>query len=125
MKKYFLIAVVALVLLVGCGNKNQVTCTASMSEGGISMKVSVIADLDSDNKVTKVAYEYDFGDSKTAEQYCSLIQLSYKDAQCSGSKITIPDATSMLEESGQKVVGMTKDEFVKFAQSESTGVTCK
>ena len=125
MKKYFLIAVVGILLLTGCGKSNQVTCTTSMEEGGLKMQVSVIADLDDSGKVAKVAYEYDFGDSKTAEQYCSLIQLSYSDAKCSGSKITIPDATSMLEEGGQKVVGMTKDEFINYAKAESTSVTCK
>ena len=125
MKKYFLIAVVGILLLTGCGKSNQVTCTTSMEQGGISMKVSVIADLDGSEKVTKVAYEYDFGDAKSAESYCSLIKLSYSDAQCSGSKITIPDATSMLEEGGKKVVGMTKDEFINYAKADSTNVTCK
>lgn len=125
MKKYFLIAVVGILLLTGCGKSKQVTCTTSMKEGGISMQVSIIADLDDSEKVTKVAAEYDFGDSKTAEQYCSLIKLSYSDAQCSGSKITIPDATSMLGSGSTKVIGMTKDEFVTYAKADSQNVTCK
>ena len=124
MKKYFLIAVVGLLLLTGCG-KNQVVCSADLSESGVSMKISLVGDLDGD-KITKVSYEYEFKDSATAEQYCSLVKLTYANAQCSGSKITIPDAASMLEEQmDQKVVGMTKAEFIEFAQKDSTGVTCK
>ena len=90
------------------------------------MKVSLVGELDGSNKVTKVSYEYEFKDAATAEQYCSLVKLTYADAQCSGSKITIPDASSMLEEQmDQKVVGMTKAEFIEFAQKDATGVTCK
>jgi len=125
MKKYFLIAVVGVLLLTGCGKSNQVVCSASLEEGGLSMKVALVGTLEND-KISKVAYEYEFKDSATAEQYCSLIKLSYPDAQCSGSKITIPDATGMLETgTDKKVIGMTKDEFISFAKADSTGVTCK
>ena len=124
MKKYFLIAVVALLLLTGCGKK-QVVCSADMEESGVSMKVSLIGELDSADKITKVSYEYEFSDSTTADQYCALIKLAYSDATCSGKKITIADATSLLEEDGEKVVGMTKDEFITKAKSESSQVTCK
>ena len=124
MKKYFLIAVVGLLLLTGCG-KNQVVCSMSLEEGGISMKNSIIGELDSANKITKVSAEYEFNDATTAESYCSLIKLSFSDATCSGKKITIPDASTMLEDEETKIVGLTKEEFITFATAEGEGVTCK
>ena len=125
MKKYFLFAVVSLLLLTGCGKK-QVVCSAKVEEAGVSMNVSLIGELDSADKITKVSYEYEFSDATTADQYCSLIKLAYADAKCSGKTITIEDATAMLEEEGdEKIVGMSKDDFIATAQKESKDVTCK
>lgn len=125
MKKYFLFAIVALLLLTGCGKK-QVVCSAKLEEAGVSMNVSLIGELDASDKITKVSYEYEFSDSTTADQYCALIKLAYSDAKCSGKKIIIEDATAMLEEEGEeKVVGMSKDDFIAKAKSESNDVTCK
>ena len=126
MKKYFLIAGVALLLLTGCGKK-QVVCTMTEEEGGQKATASIIGELDSSDKITKVSYEMEFSDATYAEQYCALVKLAAPDAKCNGKKIVIDDATSMLEEddSDKKLVGMTKDEFITYAKSSSSEVTCK
>ena len=125
MKKYFLIAVVSILLLTGCGKNSQVVCSAELEEGGLYMKVSLVGTLEKD-KISKVAYEYEFKDSSTVEQNCKLIQQMYPDAKCSGKKITIPDATGMLANGNdRKIIGMTRDEFISFAKSDSMDVTCK
>ena len=66
MKKYFLLAVVGLLLLTGCG-KNQVVCTISAEQDGMKMTESIIGELDGDNKVTKVSMEYEYNDAVTYE----------------------------------------------------------
>ena len=126
MKKYFLIAGVALLLLTGCGKK-QVVCTMTQEESGQKMTANIIGTLDADDKVTKVSYEMEFSDATYAESYCSLVKLSGMEVKCDGKKIVIDDATSMLEDEDdeQKLVGMTKDEFITYAKGASSEVTCK
>lgn len=131
MKKYLLVLVCAVLLFVtGCGNKNQVKCSQSITESGITMKAEVVADLDKDNKITDVSVVYDLGDKSTADSFCSLMKLSIDSSKgqsidCSGSKITLKglDSLDNEEEDSEKVIGQTKDDFVKKATEE--GFTCK
>lgn len=137
MKKYFLVGFCAVLLfaVTGCGNKNQVVCTASMSEAGMNIKAEVIGELDKDDKIASVTVSYDLGDKATADQYCQLFKLSENadegiKVNCSGSKVTIEGLASMDMDSdeGEKVIGLTKDEFIKKAtETEEAGVkfTCK
>lgn len=129
MKKYFFVVFFALMLvvLVGCGNKNQVTCSGEMNEGGMTIKAEVIADLDADNKVTDATVVYDLGDETTATTYCSFFKLMEDSSKgisisCSGSKITIKGYAQM-EDGDEKLVGTTKDDFVKAMEAE--GLKCK
>ena len=62
MKKYFLFAVVALLLLTGCGKK-QVVCSATEEEGGVKVTESIIGELDSSDKITKVSMEMEYPDT--------------------------------------------------------------
>ena len=129
MKKYFLIAVVGLLLLTGCGKK-QVVCTGTTEENGMKLTESVIAELDSSDKVTKVSMEAELPDADTAKQYCQLYQTVFgEDAvKCNGKKFTIEDATKLMGEE-DNVIGMSKDDFVKMLTDESaesgTEITCK
>ena len=137
MKKYFLVVFCAFLLFVvtGCGNKNQVVCSASMNEAGMTMKADLIGELDKDEKISSVTIVYDLNDSKTAETYCNLFKMAEDKEKgvtvdCSGSKITIKGLASMDmdDEDGEKVIGLTKDEFIKKAtEQEEDGVkfTCK
>jgi len=124
MKKYFLLAVVGLLLLTGCG-KNQVVCTISAEENGMKVTESIIGELDGDNKVTKVSMEYEYDDAETVKQLCEIVKISFPEAECSGKKIILPDAAAMLEDEETKLVGLTKEEFITYATSEGEGVTCK
>ena len=128
MKKYFFVVFFALlVVLVGCGNKNQVKCTGEMNEGGLNIKAEVVADLDGDNKVTDATVVYDLGDETTATTYCSFFKLMEDSSKgisisCSGSKITIKGYAQM-DDGEEKLAGTTKDDFVKAMEAE--GLTCK
>ena len=128
MKKYlFVVFFALLVVLVGCGNKNQVKCTGEMNEGGLNIKAEVIADLDGDNKVKDATVVYDLGDETTATTYCSFFKLMEDSSKgisisCSGSKITIKGYAQM-DDGEEKLAGTTKDDFVKAMEAE--GLTCK
>ena len=61
MKKYLFLLAAVLFLLVGCGKSNQVVCTGTQTESGISMKMTIKADI-KDNKVSKAMAEISFDD---------------------------------------------------------------
>ncbi len=121
MKKYVLVALcaVAVLSLTGCGKKNQVKCSMTESSMGMEMKANVVAELDKDNKVTKVSESLEFGDKETADAMCSLAKLSGEEGiKCSGKTITMDSADELDD-----VVGKTKDEFVEAAKAN--GFTCE
>jgi hypothetical protein len=133
MKKYFLVVFCALLLFVvtGCGNKNQVVCSGSMSEGGVEVKAEIVADFDKDDKLTTVTVTEDLGNKEQADQMCALFKAfmpadSGVDISCSGSKVTIKGYENMAEDEEDKMVGMTKEEFKAAMEKEAEGnVTCK
>ncbi len=133
MKKYFLVVFCALLLFVvtGCGNKNQVVCTGSMSEGGVEVKAEMVAEFDKDDKLTTVTVTEDLGDKEKADQMCALFKAfvpadSGVDISCSGSKVTIKGYENMADDEEDKMVGMTKEEFKAAMEKEAEGsVTCK
>lgn len=133
MKKYFLVVFCTLLLLAvtGCGNKNQVVCTGSMSEGGVDVKAEMVADFDKDDKLTSVTVTEDLGDKEKADQMCALFKAfmpadSGVDISCSGSKVTIKGYENMADDEEDKMVGMTKEEFKAAMEQEAEGeITCK
>ena len=132
MKKYFLIVFCALLLLVtGCGSKNQVKCTGTMKEGDQEIKAEIIGNFDENDKLTTVTLIEDVGSKETADQYCSLYKAfmtadSGMSINCSGSKITIEGYEKMADDDDEQIVGKTKEEFKKAMEEESEGqVTCK
>lgn len=134
MKKYLLVVFGALLVLVvtGCGNKNQVKCMASLSEGGISMDAEIIADFDDNDKLSDATIVYDLKDSETANQYCSLFKLMEDkdkgiEVSCSGSKVTVKGYAKLDDEEGEdSLVGATKEAFIKEMEfNEDAKFTCK
>ena len=125
MKKYFLFAIVALLLLTGCGKK-QVVCSATEEEGGVKVTESIIGDLDSSDKITKVSMEMEYPDTDTAKTNCESAKSVFGDkVSCSGKKIVIDDATAFLGDQ-DTIVGLTKDEFITlFTSTNEAEVTCK
>ena len=97
MKKYLLIIFCAVIMfaVTGCGSKNQVVCTGTMTEGEEEVKVELTADFDKDDKLTTVTMTEDLGDKDKANQVCGLYEaLSSQmpegvSVSCSGSKVTI------------------------------------
>ena len=131
MKKYLLVVfcTLFLVLLAGCGKKNQVVCSGTLNEGGMTINAEVIANLDKDNKVTDASVVYDLGDSKTAETYCSFFKLMEDSEKgisisCSGSKITITGyAKAAGETEEESLEGASKEDFIKAMEAQK--LTCK
>ena len=70
---------------------------------------------------------YDVGDKETADQYCSLFKLMEDkekgiEVSCSGTKVTIK-GFAKIDDEDEKMIGMSKEEFLKKAQEEN--MTCK
>ncbi len=131
-KKYLLVVLCALLLVVtGCGNKNQVTCTGTMEEEGVEVKAEVVADFDKDDKLTAITITEDLGDKEKADQMCAMLKAfmpadSGVEASCSGSKVTIKGYEKRDADEEDSMVGKTKEEFKKAMEEESEGkVTCK
>ena len=132
MKKYLLVLACAMLLCaVGCGKKNQVVCTQSETENGITMKAEVTVDFDANDKLTDATAVYELSDKDTASQYCAFMKLA-EDAEkgvkieCSGNKITIKGFAKMDEdEDEEKLIGMSKEDFINKMKEESPEVSCK
>lgn len=127
MRKYALVICCAVLvfLVTGCGG-NKVKCTASVSEGGVSLNAEVIANLDKDNKVDDVTITYNFDDKSTAESYCSIIKMIDNPdkgitVKCDGKKISVHGASSM--DADDSAIGLTKSEFIERMEKEK--FTCK
>ena len=138
MKKFYFVTLCAVLLFVvtGCGNKNQVVCSASMNEGGMNIKAEVVGQLDKDNKISSVTVSYDLGSKESADQYCQIFKMMENSEKgikvnCSGSKVIVDGLASMdvdAEDEEDKVIGLTKEEFIKRAtETDEAGVkfTCK
>ncbi len=132
MKKYFLVVLCAVVLFVvtGCGNKNQVVCEETATEGGVSMKAEIIVDFDDNDKLTDATAVYNLDSEETANQYCAFMKLA-EDAdkgvkvECSGKKITIKGFANVdQDEDEEPMIGMSKEDFMK-KMAEEENVTCK
>ncbi len=124
----FLCCAVMLLVVTGCGKKNQVVCSKTAEEEGQKMTVEVTVDFDSSDKATNASMVYDFEDKTLAETFCNLFKESdQKDnISCSGTKITIKDLDAFEdeeEEDSEKVVGQSKEDVLKTAEEE--GFTCK
>ena len=131
MKKYLLIGVVALLLFTGCGSKNaDIVCSGKMTEGNETVEAKYYGYL-KDGKVSRIDVEMTFDKEDTAKQTCQMLELvksmapeEAKDMKvsCSGKTITVenfPDNSTGED----KMVGATKEEFIKSAEKE--GLTCK
>lgn len=140
MKKFGAFLFVSTLLLTGCGaNKaaeNKVTCSSTVVEDGKKVTTDVNAEL-KDGKVSSVTATMSFDDEATAKESCELlafvsslseqsgVKLDYK---CDGKSIVINNYDALTEEE-DKLVGLTKDEFIeklkKQATEEETEITCK
>ena len=129
MKKYFLVFLCAVLVLTGCGKKNEVTCSKTVTEDGQTITMSVVAHLDDNQKITTADLVYDFADKTYADSFCSLAKLGGDTSKvtCDGSKITIKDMDNMSsddeDDDSEKVAGKTKDDFVK--EAKEAGYSCK
>ena len=130
MKKYLLVVLCALLLVVvtGCGSKNTVVCSGKI-EG---YEAELTAEFDDNDKLTTVTAVEDVGSKEAADQMCalsSLFEAQGVTVSCSGSKVTIKGFEKMTDsedEDDVKMVGLTKEEFKKAMEEESEGqVTCK
>ena len=133
MKKYYLIALSALLLFVvtGCGNKNQVVCSGKMEENGLEVTAEIVAEFDENDKLVDATITEDVGDKTKADQMCALYKAFVTEdtgvsISCSGSKVTIKGYAKMTADEEDSMIGQTKEEFKSYMESTSEGqVTCK
>lgn len=126
----------AVVLLTGCGGGKTYTCTAKVTENGVTYTGKIIASLDGDDKVKGYDIEMIFEDEDAAKQTYAVYEWvnSYAqseedkiNAKLSGKKITIKDADKLDsgDEDEVSYVGLTKEEFKKAAEQNSEGAEFK
>ncbi len=125
-------AVIALGCITGCGSKkNQVVCTGKATENGQTYEAKIIANL-KDGKVSGGSMEMKFSDKKTAETMCGFMALANSmaekdsdkiDYKCSGKTLKI-NSLETFDTDGN-LIGLTKEEFIKQATSDSDDIKCK
>ena len=132
LKKYFFVVfcVALLFVVAGCTKKNQVVCTETQTENGVTIKGEIIVDFDKDDKLSDATAVYDLSDKSAADQYCSLFKLMENaekgvKIECSGTKVTIKGfaKAESNDEEDEEMIGMTKADFLK--KMESQEMTCK
>ena len=122
-----LVLLLSVFLLAGC--KKQIVCSKSEKNGDKETSVEIIAELDGADKITAAHISYDFGDEKTASQYCDLFKQSLGEKEkdkieCKGSKITMSNVDDLDGDTGSdKMVGKTKSDLLK--EAKEAGYTCK
>ena len=128
MKKYYLMAFCALLLLVtGCGKESQVICSKTETEEGKTMTMEVVVNFDKKDKAKDATFVYNFGDKETTDTFCEVFKKSTDASKisCTDTTVTITDIDNMGDEDvdSKKIAGQDKDEFIKDAIKE--GFTCK
>lgn len=130
MKKIIFLLVICAFLVVGCGNKNQVTCTKTETEDGVTATIKMIANL-KDNKVSSVDAVMSYDDENTISLMCSMFAVANEHAEsdsdkvdykCNKNSIEIKNFDKMSDED-EKIIGITKEEFISGMESE--GASCK
>ena len=123
MKKLFLVGVVGLLLLTGCGSKKgDVVCSGKMNESGVSIEANYYGYL-TEGKISRLDVEMVFTDKETADTMCTYMKQSASSlgigVSCSGKTVTIEN----FEKTTAGLSGMSKDDFVSAMQQQ--GLTCK
>ena len=126
------ILLAGLLLLTGCGEKEEktVTCSLTSNENGIeSMNIS--AKLDNDN-ISSIYTSIVFTDENIASTSCSIYKLMVNNSTdkeginitCEGKTITIDGYEKFAgEEDIKELSGKTSAEFIETFEKE--GYTCK
>lgn len=119
MKKAVVLGLASLFLLTGCGSK-KVTCTQDMSEAGMKITAKVVTSFKND-KVDSFTVTYETGSKEIANMFCTL----YKDAKCSGKKVTIKGdaAIEMMGKEKSEIKKISKSDWIK--EAEASGFKCK
>ncbi len=131
------VSVFGLVLLTGCGGSgNKVTCSADLKEGDEKYGTAEItAEFDDSDKVKSVSMVMNLKDEDTAQQVYAMFTLANSftedesqkiDAKLDGKKITISNYEAMSSDDEEKIVGMSKDDFIKKMEAdEEMNAKCK
>ena len=141
MKKLFGIAGIlfAGLVLTACGSSkgDKIVCTAEgKDDQGKTQKVEVIAYL-KDGKVSNAEESFTFETEEEAKQYYNIYQAFMTmggveiDMELDGKTFTIKDLAKLMETEGDeeegspKLIGMTKEEFIEYANSTREGQDVK
>ena len=128
MKKIFLLLPL-LFLLTGCGNK--ITCTTTISENSSSYKLKIVANL-KDDKVTSGKMILIFDNKDNANQICELYKTindalseSEKiDYTCNGNKLTLNALSLEADDTEEKLIGASRDDFIQAFKENFEDGTC-
>lgn len=136
MKKVFYLAIVIFgtMILTGCGDtKNVYSCFVETDQGNITVKETIEAVLDSNDKVKTINLIIESNDTQYADEAYNVYK-SYNDGLDEDNKIdllrednkiTIKKAENFLEDESNKLIGISKEEFEEKAKSNSDKVICK
>lgn len=147
--KYFgvIVGVLSLLLLTGCGSKNQLKCTAEVEQNGSKYSGKMIVELDGNDKVKDATMEMTFDNEDEANQTYSMFQLVIGmaksmaeegqevpdiDIKKDGKTLTISNYASFAkftsDEENESLIGMSKEDFIKKVEADSSSGgkwTCK
>ena len=129
MKKYAFLMVAGLLLVSGCGSKNEVVCTGSSSEDGMNLTMKVTATI-KDEKVSAAKAVMTFDSKEMADAYCGIFNLASSltedgekiDVKCDGKDVIFNDY-SQFADSEDQIIGMSKEDFIK--AMETSELSCK
>lgn len=107
----------SVLLLAGCGSK--IKCSRDVTEGGMTIKASIIANVKKD-KIQDFSVEYKMPSKSDAETVCKAMSK----AKCSGKTVKLEgdEALSMIGLTKDKLKETSKDDFKK--GMEASGFKC-
>lgn len=111
-------------LLTGCGSSNKVTCVFDGTSDKRIAKETIVAELDSDDKVVKLSDTMEYDKTEDAEADYEFMKDIFKDSvKISGNTIELKDMEKNSEYN--LIIGMTKEEFINFMIKTDPEVSCK
>ena len=124
MRKNSLLLIISLLLFITGCSRNQIKCTGTITDEGLTMKAEMIAYLDKDNKVTDATVSYELKDQELMDTYCSMFKMMEEGydglrVTCSKTKITLDGYLTLLsEEESKELLGISKEGFIEAMEAD-------
>ena len=130
MKKINLLVLIFLLMVTGCGKKNQIKCTGMIIDSDSNANTEVVGYFDKNDKLYDVTVIYDFENALSSKYLCALLESvdSFKiDYVCKGTKVKINKFIDYnINLGGDDITGMSKMEFESSMEEILKGkISCK